>query len=356
MPDDLPPPETPPPPLTPAPDPKSSSRRERFQAKALQLQRDWKGIAFPEGEGPWFAADEVARMPNFDPERTAYTPVNAWWLAELCRLAYTPDQREKSRPWSLFDRAPHLQRSPFREIHSIHKSGTHAAIYHLIDRKKSPTQAPAATILCFRGTTKFRQWVMNLSPLPARWHIGTPDKITPVPESPGSSPAASATTSSAFVHQGFQILFDRIWPILEPLLRDDPGPLFVTGHSLGAALALMSAATLDSRRAALYTFGSPRVGNTAFGDLCDAAGFPHHRVVHHHDIVTLLPHSVETFAPYDFRHHGDKIHLRADEVAWQPDKPLTFLASTFKSAHPPECILDHFPINYARTLLADCHV
>lgn len=319
-----------------SPDTEPESRRERLKNKALQLQRDWKSIAFPEGEGPWFAQEDVDCVAPFDPASIVYNAANAWWLAELCRLAYTPDHREKNRPWSRFDRQPHLQRSPFREIHSLHKTGTHAAIY----RVDIGQQVDAATVLCFRGTTKTRQWVMNLSTLPVAWQ--------------GAGDADSASTDSieskanrAYVHQGFQILLDRIWPLLEPLLRDQPRPLFITGHSLGGALALMSAARTQSD--ALYTFGSPRVGNPAF--TASVSGFPHYRVVHHHDIVTLLPHAVETFAPYDFCHHGELVHLRSDEVEWQPDKPLTYLRKTFTSPHPPECFVDHTPTLYADTLI-----
>ncbi len=310
----------------------SSSKRELLKAKARQLGRDWKGIAFPQGEPPFF--EEAQRMPAFDATPGDYSAANAWWLLELCRLSYTPDHKEATRAWSRFDRIPHLKSTPFREIYSIHKTGTHAAIY----RVEGSGSADDATVLCFRGTTKFRQWVMNLSTLPVRWDVD---------ELEGTAPDPDAKHLKPYVHQGFKILFDRIWPKLEPLLRDLPGPLFITGHSLGAALALMSAAV--HRPSALFTFGSPRVGNPAF---CDLLGdLVHHRVVNHHDIVTQLPHAVENFAPYDFRHHGNRIHLRDDELDWKPDKPLTFLAQTFKSAHPPECIVDHTPIAYARALI-----
>ena len=323
--------------LEPEPDPES--RRQRLKAKALRLQRDWKGIANPEGEGPWFAQEGVERIAPFDPATSTYTPANAWWLVELCRLAYTPDHREKNRPWSRFDRQPHLDRSPFREIHSIHKTGTHAAIYRVDVGQRSD----AATVLCFRGTTKMRQWVMNLSTLPVAWQgAGGGDRSGTVADGDGEP-----KVENAYVHQGFQILFDRIWPLLEPLLCDQPRPLFITGHSLGGALALMSAARM--RPEALYTFGSPRVGNPGFTS--SVSEFPHYRVVHHHDIVTLLPHAVETFAPYDFRHHGELIHLRCDEVDWQPDKPLAYLRKTFTSAHPPDCFVDHTPTMYADTLI-----
>ncbi len=312
------------------PDSEPRSKRELLKAKAQQLGRDWKGIAFPQGEPPWF--ENADRVPAFDPTQSDYCPANAWWLLELCRLAYTPDHKEAARAWSRFDRKPHLKPTPFREIHSVHKTGTHAAIY----RYEGVGSAGDATILCFRGTTRFRQWVMNLSTLPVHWRDDQLDGAEAIEKH-----------QQPYVHQGFKILFDRIWPKLEPLLRDEPSPLFIAGHSLGGALALMSAALCPPT--ALYTFGSPRVGNPAF---CDQLGeLVHHRVVNHHDIVTLLPHAVENFAPYDFRHHGSSIHLRGDELEWQPSKPLTFLTQTFKSAHPPEGIVDHTPTAYAQALV-----
>ena len=53
--------------------------------------------------------------------------------------------------------------------------------------------------------------------------------------------------------------------------------LYVTGHSLGGALAQRATAALDrDTLAACYTFGSPRVATLAF-DRLDKA--PHYRVV-----------------------------------------------------------------------------
>jgi len=310
----------------------SSSRHELLKTKAQELGRDWKAIAYPQGEPPWFLNGD--RLPAFDPSLDRYSTANAWWLLELCRLVYTPDHKEATRAWSRFDREPHLEHTPFREVHSVHKTGTHAAIY----RFEGSGADGEATILCFRGTTKFRQWVMNLSTLPVSWSGDGDEDNDGEPVDKHERP---------YVHHGFKILFDRIWPKLEPLLHDQPGPLFIAGHSLGGALALMSAALHPPK--ALYTFGSPRVGNPAF---CDQLGdLVHHRVVNHHDIVTLLPHAVENFAPYDFRHHGELVHLRDDELDWRPTRPLTFLTQNVKSAHPPEGIVDHTPTAYERALV-----
>lgn len=80
----------------------------------------------------------------------------------------------------------------------------------------------------------------------------------------------------AYVHAGFGRLWKRsgleanMTEALADLisLRGWDGPLYVTGHSMGGALAHLCAMymqymfALDDVR--LYTFGSPRVGNYAF--------------------------------------------------------------------------------------------
>ena len=74
------------------------------------------------------------------------------------------------------------------------------------------------------------------------------------------------------------------------------GPVAITGHSLGAALAGYAAFDLKSRgydttSSPQYTFGMPRDGDKAYSDgfaaYVGASSF--YRVVHHADIVPHLP-------------------------------------------------------------------
>ena len=69
-------------------------------------------------------------------------------------------------------------------------------------------------------------------------------------------------------------------------------PIYLTGHSLGGALALVASAALGGsssfgdRIAAVYTFGAPRVGKSNFSEIVKA---PHYRVINSGDIVPLVP-------------------------------------------------------------------
>ena len=95
------------------------------------------------------------------------------------------------------------------------------------------------------------------------------------------------------VHSGFMQQYDDISFQLEQAL-DDPQvkgkPLFITGHSLGGAVATIAARRLDAERqiAACYTFGSPRVGTEAWVAQIKT---PIYRIVNSADPVPMVPFS-----------------------------------------------------------------
>jgi len=78
-------------------------------------------------------------------------------------------------------------------------------------------------------------------------------------------------------------------------------PIYITGHSLGGALAQIAGAVLGSDQvAACYTFGAPRVGNFYF-DLW--VKVPSYRVMNYADIVPQIP------LPIVYRHSGDPRYM-----------------------------------------------
>jgi hypothetical protein len=111
------------------------------------------------------------------------------------------------------------------------------------------------------------------------------------------------------VHAGFYRAFLTVEAVIREALTRPNGDkpnnkaIYLTGHSLGGAIALVASAEysggddLGARIAAVYTFGAPRVGEKGFAQNVKA---PHYRVVNDGDVVPLVPpnflryrHSVE---------------------------------------------------------------
>ena len=98
------------------------------------------------------------------------------------------------------------------------------------------------------------------------------------------------------VHVGFKGEINKLWPSISKELEANPGNIYVTGHSLGAAMATIAASRMQDRVIALITFGSPRVGNQEF---VNSLNVTHYRVQNNCDDVTKVP-----FRLIGFVHHG----------------------------------------------------
>jgi triacylglycerol lipase len=88
------------------------------------------------------------------------------------------------------------------------------------------------------------------------------------------------------VHLGFRDALYGVWSSIESWLAGTTAlETWVTGHSLGAALATLTAALLPQAR--LVNFGSPRVGSNEFASQFDGRGAK--RYVDCCDLVPRLP-------------------------------------------------------------------
>ena len=93
------------------------------------------------------------------------------------------------------------------------------------------------------------------------------------------------------LHVGFSDAFDAVRYDIEDCLEEcgkhERKPLFITGHSLGGALASIATKKLNYPYiTACYSFGSPRVGDDLWITGIKA---PIYRVVNAADCVTMLP-------------------------------------------------------------------
>jgi len=115
--------------------------------------------------------------------------------------------------------------------------------------------------------------------------------------------------------------------------------LYITGHSLGGALAqIASAAFARDNLAACYTFGSPRVGVANF-DL--EIKCPHYRLVNDWDVVPGLPPPLW----HGYLHGGDvrtltrlgRPPLRRSRWGW--GVPYQTLRAMFRHVFRRECVV-----------------
>lgn len=98
------------------------------------------------------------------------------------------------------------------------------------------------------------------------------------------------------VHKGFRSALEAVIPdVLAAVdqMRDNNQELWITGHSLGGALATLTTAFYRHQKydvSGLYTFGSPRVGDKKFDEFFEPNfGRFSFRVVNGNDIVTRVP-------------------------------------------------------------------
>jgi hypothetical protein len=189
-------------------------------------------------------------------------------------------------------------------------------------------------ILCYRGTEprNFINWLTDADVNPTEVAMKLRGK--PVPD--------------AMVHGGFyRNVRATSYEVMRALDRAERGlsinetdgdragnameALFVTGHSLGAAMAALMAVRLvtdsayrdrfGARLRGVYTFGQPLVGNDAFAEACKKDPFLRDGVFRHvygHDIVPRLPPALAD----DFTHFGRELRGDAEKVWTESETPL----------------------------------
>jgi hypothetical protein len=240
----------------------------------------------------------------FDPGSTDFSLTNAWWLCELSRLIYRQDPDEAGSDALPPTRSEILRGVGLKEIRSFCSGNNYCALVTPDTGAFDPF-----AVLVFRGTRGFRSWPSNLNSRQSSW--------------PGGGK----------VHCGFKTGFNGFWKIIEPVISRIDLPLFVTGHSLGGALAVLAASMRPE--SVVYTFGAPKTGNAAFASPLKSTRI--YRVENEHDLIPAMPpFSIHS----DFHHAGVQICLKDD----LPPGPGS--CSTRRLIDPPEFLSDHAPVNY----------
>jgi len=146
-----------------------------------------------------------------------------------------------------------------------HKTG-----FALIGTGKKNGSYSGHTVIALRGTANKRDAVTDM-------HCGL-----------------STSANNLPAHAGFNKTFNSIRPVLNSYFtQNNTGPVHCVGHSLGGALANLTANWLHNKQSgrpiSLYTFGAPRVGYASFADKTSNSLHRVFRCLHTADPVPLLP-------------------------------------------------------------------
>lgn len=133
-------------------------------------------------------------------------------------------------------------------------------------------------ILTFRGTQTQTEWLSNLNAAQVEW-------VSPDNQFYGHA------------HAGFWQITQNLKPSLKEIAQElDPNiPCYVTGHSLGAAIATLAAFELAQaapqlkKQIRLYTYAGPRVCSPAFAKVHSQLIPNAYRIVNLSDSVPLVP-------------------------------------------------------------------
>lgn len=223
--------------------------------------------ALPSGtESPSLSA--YARgMVGFIPHTAKPTATNTHWLAHWSSLAYL----DRS---NIADHAAPLGMNT-RFITSPAASGKDAQASIAFDHD--------TIIIAFRGTEprKPADWLADAKFFPKPWLDG-----------------------HGKVHRGIAEYLDSIWPEIKSTLesvRTKGQSAWLTGHSLGGAMAVLAAARLvaDHPEISVHgvvTFGQPRVGDADFARAYNAVlGDRTIRCISNRDIVARVPQRIAGF-------------------------------------------------------------
>jgi len=257
--------------------------------------------------------------------RAAYSDRTAFVMASMAHLAYfkfeTGEEKEKE-----FETL--LGKGGFTLVKTFNSTET--------DTQAFLAKNDSYAVLSFRGTE-----------VTSKTDIGTDAK------------ALKASLTEGNIHSGFAGAYASVMNQIKDEIRKLPRslPIYVTGHSLGAALATVatqylekdvieeSKAPLRDQIAACYTFGSPRVGDELFREKLRS---PVYRIVNTRDIVTVVP-----LLAMGYKHVGDVRFLGTGAGEIQAGIPILrrtffFLAAIFRLFGP--LVGDHAIVEYRAKL------
>lgn len=236
----------------------------------------FEGLQPPEVDFRFF--QHADRRP-FDPAERDRSAVNAWWLADASLLSYGDSSFIEAR----------FAESPLPSLgYTLGWLGT------CEENRGFVLRSDRTLLVILRGTRVRKTSVLDLADL---FLLNQDDLIT------DSQFVRQPCDAGGKVHRGFLSAYLEVEADIDKLVQDRaPGQgVWIAGHSLGGALAMLAAAHLPAESVAgVYTFGAPRVGNAEFISCLPRQRV--HRYVHGQDWVPTVP---PAFLGYV---HGGALH------------------------------------------------
>jgi hypothetical protein len=106
------------------------------------------------------------------------------------------------------------------------------------------------------------------------------------------SKVALNSASDILIHSGFKVVMDHVYTMVREEMKNYPGTrVYLTGHSLGGALATLFAYLLRQENAqptqptTVVSFGSPPVGDEGWKKAFEKSHIPHVRVINSCDAM-----------------------------------------------------------------------
>ena len=154
------------------------------------------------------------------------------------------------------------------------------------------------------------------------------------------------------VHKGFLQYYNGLCGGIDQIIDENQDKnIWVTGHSLGAALAAI-AAVRSARRtkgkiAGVFNYGQPRIGNKNY---ISAINTPWFRWVNHFDIVPRVP-----LLSMGYRHAGKEFYIDSDGNIMKPGifNAMEYIMDRTIGTLGLYGIEDHIIFNYRDAIIKD---
>ena len=247
---------------------------EKLPPLRKNLQGEFFRLFGPQITHPYFC--KRPGLPyNFQSDAGSFEMVNAAWMADAALLVYVPNPEDNEKyfdmkslrkmGWSESFVEEKIKNAGFNSVKFFNRQGTQLFVAH----------NSKAVVVSFRGTQ-----VQELRDLLYDGKF------------------VASNEGNGKIHGGFRDGLNAVWcsiggeegveDYLSRITQNSSIPVWFTGHSLGAALAIIAAARWNQIQnvQGLYTFGSPGVGNRAFSKVFNRMNA--FRIVHNLDVVTTV--------------------------------------------------------------------